>query len=381
MSSVKGTPAPPDVVCVLGMHRSGTSAVARTLDILGVDFGPREQLFPARADNPGGFFEHKGLVEVNDEILRRFGGSWHEPPILTPGWERSTLLSDLRNRAVSLIRDDFAGRPFWGWKDPRACLTLPFWQPLLPPTRYVLCLRSPLAVARSLEVRDGFPVDKSGRLWMDHMISALTLTEGESRLMVAYEDLLGSSEVQVHRISQFLYHRAGSEITSPALQGSFRRDLQHHPVSLEETLSERRLPFGARMLYAGLVLALVQHRDSSTGPDEMNGAVKALIRAVAEEQPTLGGQDADRRPLLEAYHRLLAVQEDLHAEKATLKARAESLRAELKRYQVALAELGNHPLLRVYRSFRIALFPPGSRREMAYMRVRRSVRPGTERGT
>jgi hypothetical protein len=107
----------------------------------------------------------------------------------------------------------------------------------------------------------------------------------------------------------------------------------------------------------------------------MDGAVKALIRAVAEEQPTLGGQDADRRPLLEAYHRLLAVQEDLHAEKATLKANAESLRAELKRYQVALAD----PLLRVYRSFRIALFPPGSRREMAYMRVRRSVRPGTER--
>src|SRR5262249_14839696 len=98
------------------------------------------------------------------------------------------------------------------------------------------------------------------------MISALTLTEGKPRLMVAHEDLLGSAEVEVSRISRFRYDRdAGNEITSRVLQESLRRDLQHHPVSLEEKLNERSLPFGARMLCAGLVLASVQHRDSFTG--------------------------------------------------------------------------------------------------------------------
>src|SRR5262245_23885031 len=167
------------------------------------------------------------------------------------------------------------------------------------------------------------------------MISALTLTEGKPRLMVAHEDLLGSAEVEVRRISRFLYDRdAGNEITSRVLQESLRRDLQHHPVSLEETLNELSLPFAARMLYARLVLASVQHRDSFTGPD---GTVRPLTHALAEEQATLGGKDVDSRRLLEAHDRVLAVQEGLVAEKETLKALADSLRAELKRHQAALA--------------------------------------------
>jgi hypothetical protein len=336
--------------------------VARTLALLGVDFGPPEHLFAGRGDNPEGFFEHMGLVEVNEEILRRFGASWHEPPPFPSGWELSALVSDLRERAARVIRDDFSERSFWGWKDPRACLTLPFWRPLLPPTRYVLCLRSPLSVARSLQLRDGFPIDKSGRLWLDHMISALTLTATEPRLIVAYEDLVASWEPEVRRIARFLHHRG--EVTSQAIEASFRPDLQHHRASLVETVAERALPLGARMLYLGLVLALIQHRDGPTGLDETNTAVKILTQAVAEDPVTLKGLAGDQQPLLDAYHRLLLVQEGLRAE-------LESLQTDLTRQRAALAELGNHPLWRAYRSLRFALLPQGSRREGAYMRARR----------
>lgn len=377
MSAAATTPVPQGVVCVLGMHRSGTSAVARTLDLLGVDFGPPEQLFPARVDNPEGFFEHKGLVEVNEEILRRFGGSWHEPPVFPSGWELSSLVSDLRERAARVMRDDFSERPSWGWKDPRACLTLPFWRPLLPPTRYVLCLRNPLAVARSLQLRDGFPIDKSGRLWLDHVISALTQTTSEPRLIVAYEDLVASWEPEVRRIARFLNRRdEGGEVTSQAIQASLRPDLQHHRASLQGTLAERALPLGARMLYLGLVLALIQHRDSPTGPEDMDAAVKILTQAVVEEQVASSASAADRQALLETCHRLLAVQEGFRTERDGLHAEVERLQNVVRRQWAALAELGNHPLWRAYRSLRFAVLPRGSRREGAYMRARRWLGPG-----
>jgi len=43
------------VVLILGMHRSGTSAAARAVNLLGVDLGA--PLLPPRDDNPVGCWE------------------------------------------------------------------------------------------------------------------------------------------------------------------------------------------------------------------------------------------------------------------------------------------------------------------------------------
>ena len=90
----------------------------------------------------------------------RLGGTWSEPPVLGAGWETDTALGDLRQRARAVIHQDFGAAPLWSWKNPRTCLTLPFWQRLLPSMRYVICLRNPIDVARSLRRRNGFSLDK-----------------------------------------------------------------------------------------------------------------------------------------------------------------------------------------------------------------------------
>src|SRR5215218_4112214 len=56
-------------VCVLGMHRSGTSLVAGILRQLGVDLGPDDELLPPDPNNRSGYFELAELVHINDEIL------------------------------------------------------------------------------------------------------------------------------------------------------------------------------------------------------------------------------------------------------------------------------------------------------------------------
>jgi len=145
------------VVCILGMHRSGTSGLTGIINLLGVDLGPHEALaLEAAEDNTKGHWEHKEIALINEEILSAYGGSWHEPPALPRGWQTSTLLDDLRARARKLIHEQFENVSLWGWKDPRTCLTLPFWQQFVSNPYYVLCLRNPLDVASSLARRNQF---------------------------------------------------------------------------------------------------------------------------------------------------------------------------------------------------------------------------------
>src|SRR4029453_4502858 len=120
----------PRLVCVLGMHRSGTSLITRMLNVLGVYLGPNERLMKPQEDNPRGYWEHQLITDLNDAILARLGGSWHEPPTFSPDWGRAAGLADLRRKAQAVIHEDFATAECWGWKDPRTCLTLPFWQRL-----------------------------------------------------------------------------------------------------------------------------------------------------------------------------------------------------------------------------------------------------------
>jgi hypothetical protein len=121
------------------MHRSGTSAITRILNLLGLYLGPAQHLMKPRRDNPKGFWEHEPIADLNDEILARLGGSAAEPPLFPPNWEKAPALEDLRQKARALIQDDFALADFWGWKIPRTCLTLKFCQELFSPMHYVIC--------------------------------------------------------------------------------------------------------------------------------------------------------------------------------------------------------------------------------------------------
>ena len=66
-------------VLVLGMHRSGTSALTRVLNLLGLDAG-RDVLMGASESNPTGHWEVERLTSFNDRLLDELGGRWNAPP-------------------------------------------------------------------------------------------------------------------------------------------------------------------------------------------------------------------------------------------------------------------------------------------------------------
>ena len=203
------------------------------------------------AGNPRGFWEHQPIRDLNDEILARFGGTWHEPPTLPPGWATAAALADLRHRARAVLDEDFSVRPVWGWKDPRTCLTLPFWQQLVPPMRYVICLRNPVDVARSLEQRDGFSLEKSAALWVRSMKSALEHTTGRPRVFTFYDDLMVDWPAEVRRLSRFLGTRAVEHepAVRDAVQELLEKDLQHHRASIVDVAGDAQLAFPPKAVY------------------------------------------------------------------------------------------------------------------------------------
>jgi hypothetical protein len=270
---------PPIVVCVLGMHRSGTSLVARLTNLLGVNLGDESEIVVAAPDNPRGFWEHPRFRTLNDELLARLGVSWDTVETLPPAWQDDPSLNDLREQARSAI-EIFAGEPIWGWKDPRTCVTLPFWQPLAPPMRYVICLRSVLDVAHSLADRNGLTINSGAKLWFHYTASALERTSGAPRICIFSEDVVSNPREQAGRLSRFIHgDDRPAAIETNEIGEAVDAELHHHRSSLADVAGEAALPDAAKTLYL-LLRTVTPEALASAGFD----GVLATLREVAGER-------------------------------------------------------------------------------------------------
>jgi hypothetical protein len=131
------------VVVVTGMHRSGTSLLASLVREAGVDMGA--DLVPAGKGNRRGHFEDVDFVRFHERCLERRQARALRPP---ESGVASLDREELGEARALLARR--AGKPVWGWKDPRTTLFLEAWRSLLPKALYVLVYRHPVAVALSL---------------------------------------------------------------------------------------------------------------------------------------------------------------------------------------------------------------------------------------
>src|SRR5688500_12617514 len=174
-------------IAIAGMHRAGTSMVARVLEGCGLDLGGAVHFAPPAPDNRDGYWEDLRFVAMNDRILERLGGAWDHPPAAPRGWQASPELEAERRDAEELV----SGRAEpWGWKDPRTSLTLPFWRGRLPAVKVVVCLRNPLEVADSLRAR-GYTSERFGLALWEAYHRALDEAVDESFALVThYESFL-----------------------------------------------------------------------------------------------------------------------------------------------------------------------------------------------
>lgn len=143
------------VICVLGMHRSGTSCLAGSLEEAGVYLGEVQRNNPY---NKKGNCEHLKIMELHDDLFTENGGSWDNPPQQVVWSSKHKSLRD------EIIRE-YKNVPLWGFKDPRVLFTLEGWFEVLPRIALVGTFRHPFAVARSLQERNKFPLEKGFQIW------------------------------------------------------------------------------------------------------------------------------------------------------------------------------------------------------------------------
>ncbi len=212
------------VVCIAGMHRSGTSMITRLLNLSGVFLGDEEQLMPPHPDNPNGYWENTKIVDINRAVLKHLGGGWDFlPPNIPDDWITDPTLSALFDEGKDIIQT-FADYTVWGWKDPRNSLLLPFWQKLIPNLKVVIPLRNPLAVARSLQKRNGFSIAAGLNLWLMYNKYVLAYTS-DNRIVTPYEWYFKTPQQELKRVLDFLNIQLSDEeitricsVVSPELQ-------------------------------------------------------------------------------------------------------------------------------------------------------------------
>src|SRR4051812_13182404 len=107
------------------MHRSGTSALARTISLLGARLpaalvGPNE-------GNPHGHWEPQLIVELNDRMLEDAGSDVYSIIDFNAEWFESARASTFVREAVDILRQSFGDDPLIVIKDPRVALLLPIW--------------------------------------------------------------------------------------------------------------------------------------------------------------------------------------------------------------------------------------------------------------
>lgn len=238
------------IICVLGPPRSGTSLTAKVISLLGVHLGGQDDMGnrAAKIHNPKGYFEHAAIQEINEKILAHFGygyakagAGWDEAPCFPEGWETVPGLKDLRAEADQFCRTEFGRHEIWGWKDPRTVHTLPFWQQLLPPMRYVICIRSPVDVAHSLQRFLDCSFERGLFIWVMCLRSALIYTAGQRRLLIDVESWTQDWRPELDRLSAFIGRPELAR--NPAVRAAVEKEIDptlwHHrsaPGSLGEII-------------------------------------------------------------------------------------------------------------------------------------------------
>jgi len=244
------------LIVVLGMHRCGTSTITRGLQVLGVNLG--DTLHGAmKGVNDKGFWEDVHINVLNVEMLSAIDSDWYHLAAVDSIDVEMLHKQGYFLRAVELLREKCSNKPIFGFKDPRMAKLLPFWKGVFShcqfDVRYVIALRHPLSVVKSLTKRDGFEAEHSYLLWIGHVITSLTGSTGDKPVFVDYDRLIQSPERELNRIAKSL----DLEVDSTELQ-IYKNDfldekLRHTVYKASDLLLDETCPPLVREIYTSLL--------------------------------------------------------------------------------------------------------------------------------
>lgn len=189
------------MILITGMHRSGTSLVAMTLETLGLPFGDHSAFFSADQWNARGYFERRDVMDINSRMITGFSRTTSSPQalasqiryLLEPRLDRVLARGHRYADLMRYVRDATGDGAI---KDPRLCLTWSAWADEVDVEACVVCIRHPLDVAESLRRRQRIPLSIGFRFWRYHMRALRDVTP-PNLIVVDFASLIESPEVEL----------------------------------------------------------------------------------------------------------------------------------------------------------------------------------------
>lgn len=342
-------------IVVLGMHRSGTSAVSGCLAQLGIHLGG-DLLSPIHGENDKGFWEHRGIVGIHDLLLAELGSSWDDVRTLPQDWWDSPAAVKASANLLDVLSGDVIRAGYWGLKDPRMCRLLPLWQRLFAQIgvepAYVLVLRHPLEVVASLSKRNGFSPQKSGLIYLHHMLAAERLTRNQPRVWVHYDALIRDPDSTMRSASDTLGLGLAAivEASRGKLAEFVSADLRHHLHQVEPQVTGTRESGDRIMDMALAVYEAMRSMDDGADTDSVR-----ILDDLAQELVVVPGSCAEvlNEHVTHIVHRFRVVTQyasSLEKEVQKLTLNAQNERAAFKesnQESILYAETLQHEILKL----------------------------------
>jgi GT2 family glycosyltransferase/glycosyltransferase involved in cell wall biosynthesis len=333
-------------IVIIGMHRAGTSALARVCSLRGAALP--HQLLPANQGNVSGYWEPRGITELNERILDYYDLSWDDP--FAPGCLPApvNMPPQFVAEARQLLEEEYGDAPLFVLKDPRCTLLQAFWQQVLASSDIRMCavvmMRPWVEVVDSLVRRDGTDPASAALLYVAYGVEAAKAVE-RAASVVTYRQLVDDWRLATDRIAREQGFAWPEDASASAER--IREFLRPAPELTEQPAIADGLRIWAETIWNWF-------RDAASADAPPSGALQAigvglqgiawvagsLLRdrkvALRDVQASRDAAIADRDTALEVYR---DTREELRRTQADYTLRDQEYRQRSAEYVATLAEL------------------------------------------
>ncbi|KCZ85712.1 hypothetical protein HAD_08505 [Hyphomonas adhaerens MHS-3] len=319
------------VVLVLGMHRSGTSAVTGLVSKLGV--GLPEHLLAPQADNERGFFESEDIVMAHERLFAAIGTTWSGLDDLD-GVENTPAGKAFIKEMRVLLERQFEHSSNLVLKDPRICRLAPLWLKLIESLDSdVICLhvsRHPLAVAASLSKRNKFAPGRSILMWLDHALRAERETRGLPRIFVDFDQVMNDWRPLAERLAEMLGNRRKlSAAAKVDIETFLSQELRHHEFLPSDIMSDDALPSWVQTAYQNFELTFDGQGAAEPDPVQLDRAWDDFDRARSLFNETISDHVKEAAGLRAELEQTARTLQEREADLSRLREEKEKAAAEL----------------------------------------------------
>jgi len=223
---------------ILGMHRSGTSALGGVLNILGMEFGT--DLMSANEGNPKGYFENNFIYKLNEKILLECNFSWDDIYFDIDSIKRNDFEMYV-TKAEEILINEFRYVEKFVIKDPRISLLFPIWERACKNLGYdikiVLPYRNPLEVAKSLQKRNDFSIEKGLLLWSKHVLEAEKFSRDYKHISTTFSELIDEPIKTIKVLADFLDININKN-TKKDVISFLDKKIKHNNISIQNVSKE-----------------------------------------------------------------------------------------------------------------------------------------------